>query len=117
MQHDFLKQIPRMGEIILPTNFIDWSTEQLNMPSNFFSKNHGNSAGQRKWPPPLLVDEPQYVIIRNDEAKRRHLGIIFTLNCVFFAQFLHFLPHIFHFLTKSNGPFDSSLYILEINVL
>lgn len=87
MQHDFLKQIPRMAKITLPTNFIDWSTNQLNIPSNVHSKNHGNSAGRREWPS-LLIDEPHYVIIRSDEAKPRHLGIIFTLNCVFFAHFV-----------------------------
>lgn len=99
MQHDFLKQMPRMSEITLPTNFIDWSTKQLNIPSNFDSKNHGNSASRRVWPT-LLVDEPHYVIIRSDEAKPRDLGIIFTLNCVFFDHLfsVHFSSHIcFHF--------------------
>lgn len=55
-----------MAEITLPTNFIDWSTKQLNIPSNGHSKNHGNSTDRRKWPPLLLDDEPHYVIIRSD---------------------------------------------------
>lgn len=62
-----------MAEITLPTNFLDWKSKQLNLPSSVGFKKHGNSAGRREWP--LLVDEPNYVIVRNDEAIPRLLGI------------------------------------------
>lgn len=93
MQSDFLKQIPRMAEITLPTSFIDWKSKQINLPTNFRPKNHGNSAGRREWP--LLVDEPHYVIIHSDEAKPQHLGtIVLTILSPFYS--IHIL--IIYFL-------------------
>lgn len=96
MQSDFLKKVPRMAEITLPTNFIDWKSKQLNLPSNVRLQNQGNSAGQREWP--LLVDEPHYLIIRSDETKPRHLGTKFFSIKTAFSSFYFFFVVSIQFL-------------------
>lgn len=73
MQNDFLRQIPRMAEVTLPTNYLDWKSKQLSLP---------NIKGAQLTSPPGRRDhgftgaeEPHYVLVRSDDADPRHLGI------------------------------------------
>lgn len=79
-QHDFLKDIPRMAEITVPSHYIDWKSKQLSLPSNSGYFNNSNVMGRREWP--LTVEEPHYVLVRTDEDNPRHLGNNFYLNSV-----------------------------------
>lgn len=71
IQNDFLKQIPRMAEITLPTNYLDWKSKQLSLPNikgaqlTNTRRDHGFSG----------AEEPNYVLVRSDDDDPRHLGI------------------------------------------
>lgn len=73
MQHDFLKQIPRMADITLPSETIDWKSKQLHIPANSDIWNNMNLSGRREQF--LSAEEPHYIILRSDGETPQHLGI------------------------------------------
>lgn len=73
MQNDFLKQIPRMAEITVPTNYLDWKSKQLNLPMNIKGVQLTNMPGRRDRS--FTAEEPHYVLVRSDDTYPRHLGI------------------------------------------
>ena len=73
MQNDFLKQIPRMAEITLPTHYLDWKSKQLSLP-NIKGAQLTNPPGRRDHGF-SSAEEPNYVLVRSDDANPRHLGI------------------------------------------
>lgn len=62
-----------MAEITLPTNYLDWKTKQLSLPLNMRGAQITNSPGRSDRA--FTADEPNYVLIRSDDANPRHLGI------------------------------------------
>lgn len=76
VQNDFLKQIPRMAEITLPTNYVDWKSKQLSLPINIKGAQITSPPGRRDRGF-SGVEEPHYVLVRGDGggAEQRHLGI------------------------------------------
>ncbi|XP_031636645.1 uncharacterized protein LOC116349381 isoform X2 [Contarinia nasturtii] len=74
VQNDFLKQIPRMAEITLPTNYLDWKSKQLSLPLNIRGAQITKPPGRRDRG--ITADEPtpHYVLVRSDDANPRHLG-------------------------------------------
>lgn len=72
VQNDFLKQIPRMAEITVPTNYLDWKSKQLNLPTDVGINKNVNLSGRREGP--LYAEEPNYVLLRTDELHPRHMG-------------------------------------------
>lgn len=75
VQHDFLKQIPRMAEITLPSNYLDWKSKELNLPPDSNIWNSVNLSGRRELP--LTAEEPHYILLRSDGDTPQHLGINF----------------------------------------
>lgn len=68
MQNDFLKKFPRMAEITVPTNYLDWKSKQLSLPFDIKGLN-----GRRDQA--FAAEEPHYLLVRSDDANPRHLGI------------------------------------------
>lgn len=86
-QKDLLRQIPRMTEISLPTNYIDWKSKQLNLPADTSIKTARNTPNHREWP--NSHEDPRYMLVRSEEPKTRNLGNEFysLLNVQFFCSF------------------------------
>lgn len=74
-QHDFLKQIPRMADITLPSNSLDWKSNKLDLPADSKIWNDVNLSGKLEWP--LYAEEPHYILIRSDGKDSHHLGIVY----------------------------------------
>lgn len=72
VKKDFLKQIPRMAEITVPSDFLDWKSKELNLPANQNLYNRMNLSGKLELP--TVVNEPHYVLIRSDGENPQHLG-------------------------------------------
>lgn len=72
VQNEFLRQIPRMAEITVPTNYLDWKSKQLSLPINVRGAQITNSPGRRDRS--FTAEEPNYVLVRGDDANP-HLGI------------------------------------------
>lgn len=71
-----------MAEITLPTNYLDWKSKQLSLPFNIKGAQIVNSPGRRDRGF-AGVEEPNYVLVRSDDANPRHLGI----TCHFLSDF------------------------------
>lgn len=95
-QKDVLRQIPRMTEITLPTNYIDWKSKQLNLPGDTSIKTARNSPNHREWP--KQTEDPRYVLVRSEEPNTRQLGNEFysLLNVSFYIMLLIEKSIIFH---------------------
>lgn len=79
MRQNVLDRIPQMAEITVPTNYIDWKSRQLNLPSN--------TKEQNQWPA-NSPREPHYVLVRSDEAVPQRLGeLMMTFLCFLFSFF------------------------------
>lgn len=72
VQNKFLKQIPRLADITLPTNYLDWKSKQLSLPLNLKDVARATGRHDRGF----AADEPQYLLIRSDEENPSHLGIL-----------------------------------------
>lgn len=65
MRQNVLDRIPQMGEITLPTNYLDWNSKQLNLPPPTKERNEWPSTSPR---------HPHYVLVRSDDANPQRLG-------------------------------------------
>lgn len=74
VQSELLKQIPRLTDVSLPTNYMDWKLKQMSSPRN--TKDISRSIGHRDRG--FVADEPNYMLVRNDkdDANPRHMGIL-----------------------------------------
>lgn len=103
VQNDFLKQIPRMAEITVPTNYLDWKSKQLSLPINVKSVQLTNSLGRRDRS--FTTDEPHYVLVRSDDTSPRHMGITcYAFSLSDFYRCPHVAPS-----NKNNFRFSSKL--------
>lgn len=62
-----------MAEITVPTNYLDWKSKQLNFPINVNGVQLTNVPGRRDRS--FAADEPNYVLVRGEDASPHHLGI------------------------------------------
>ncbi|XP_055304729.1 uncharacterized protein LOC129569660 isoform X3 [Sitodiplosis mosellana] len=83
VQNKFLKQIPRMAEITLPTNYLDWKSKQLSLPVNVKGAQITSPPGRRDRGF-TGAEEPHYMLVRSDDTDPRHLG----------PEFLEFDPFV-----------------------
>lgn len=74
VQSELLKQIPRLTDVSLPTNYLDWKLKQTSLPRNV--KDITKTIGHRDRGF-VSADEPHYMIVRNNEDENsRHMGIL-----------------------------------------
>ncbi|XP_055304728.1 uncharacterized protein LOC129569660 isoform X2 [Sitodiplosis mosellana] len=73
VQNKFLKQIPRMAEITLPTNYLDWKSKQLSLPVNVKGAQITSPPGRRDRGF-TGAEEPHYMLVRSDDTDPRHLA-------------------------------------------
>lgn len=70
MRQNVLERLPQMGEITLPTNYIDWNSKQLNLPPP--------TKERQEWPA-TSPRHPHYVLVRSDDTNQR-LGKLSSYN-------------------------------------
>lgn len=106
MQNNFLKQIPRMAEITLPTNYLNWKSKQFSLPINVNGAQIAKPIGRRDHE--IFVDEPNYLLVRSDDANPHRLGItVFSFFFFFNLIVLSTNPHVV------NPIFFRNTYILR----
>lgn len=73
VQSELLKQIPRMTDVSLPTNYLDWKLKQTGLPRNV--KDITRAMGHRDHG--FVADEPHYMLVRSDDDESpRNMGIL-----------------------------------------
>lgn len=87
VQNEFLKQIPRMAEITLPTNYLDWKSKQMTSALNAKGVTNTPMPGRRDLS--SATEEPRYMLIRSEDSSPRHMGItLHSLSSYLFVLFM-----------------------------
>lgn len=90
VQNEFLKRIPHLADVTLPTNYLSWNSKQIGGGSS------GNSPPLHSKDVTKLAERadrgfgtagvPHYMLVRNDDTNQRHMGILdqYRFNLFFF---------------------------------
>lgn len=83
VQSELLKKIPRLTDISVPTNYLDWKLKQMSVPRSM--KDVSKAIGHRDRG--FAADEPHYMLVRSEDENPRHMGILDQYRFDFFVVF------------------------------